>query len=57
MDKYYNCIYRLREEQVHMMADARKECKSDFENELDTRYKHYSDQFEPMKKKAEEILD
>ena len=57
IDKYYTCMYRLKEEQIFILTDAKENCKDEIETKLETRYEKYEKKFEPILEQAENILD
>ncbi len=57
INKYYTCMYNLKEEQIFMMADANDTCKDYFQDKLEKRYSQYEKKFSIIEDKADEILD
>ncbi len=57
INKYYTCMYELKEEQIFMMADADSSCKKYFQSKLEKRYNLYENKFEKILDKWKDILD
>ena len=57
INKYYSCMYRLKEEEIFMMTESSKDCKSYTQMEFDTKYNKYEREFESIRNTGEEILD
>ena len=57
INKYYSCMYRLNEERTYMMVDTKEDCKDYFDQELETRYSNYENEFAPILEDWQTILD
>lgn len=57
INKYYSCMYRLNEEKVFMMVDAKEDCQEYFDKQLENRYNEYETKFKKILEAWETILD